>query len=124
MDFIVAKPIGRDIPKIKRRRIRPLLCSQGGENGIEPDGPACTEPTSGRTMEVYTTQPAVQFYTGNFLDGTVSGGGKAYKKHYGFCLETRALSRLAGPEGFSQHGPHKPGDTYKQSTVLSFGVLE
>src|SRR5262249_16382893 len=46
------------------------------------------EPKTGRVLEMYTTEPGVQFYTGNFLDGTLKGkGGVTYKKHYGFCLE-------------------------------------
>lgn len=45
---------------------------------------------SGRILEVYTTQPGVQFYTGNFLDGTLKGkSGEVYPKHSGFCLETQ-----------------------------------
>jgi aldose 1-epimerase len=45
---------------------------------------------SGRVLEVYTTQPGVQFYTGNFLDGTLKGkSGAVYAKHSGFCLETQ-----------------------------------
>lgn len=45
---------------------------------------------SGRVLEVYTTQPGVQFYTGNFLDGTLTGkSGAVYRKHSGFCLETQ-----------------------------------
>jgi aldose 1-epimerase len=64
------------------------------------------EPTSGRVMEVYTTQPGVQFYTGNFLDGTIQGkGGKAYQQRYGFCLET-------------QHFPDSPNKPSFPSTVL------
>lgn len=46
---------------------------------------------SGRVLEVYTTQPGVQFYTGNFLDGTLKGkSGAVYPKHSGFCLETQS----------------------------------
>jgi aldose 1-epimerase len=64
------------------------------------------EPTSGRVMEVYTTQPGIQFYTGNFLDGTIKGkGGKAYQQRYGFCLET-------------QHFPDSPNKPSFPSTVL------
>ena len=48
------------------------------------------DPHSGRCLEVYTSQPAVGFYTGNFLDGTSCGkSGIHYKRHYGFCLETQ-----------------------------------
>jgi aldose 1-epimerase len=79
------------------------------------------EPASGRVMEVYTTQPGVQFYTGNFLDGKVTGGGVAYQKHFGFCLETQHY-----PD--SPNHPEypstllKPGDTYSQTTVYKFDV--
>lgn len=66
------------------------------------------EPKSGRVMEVSTTQPAVQLYTGNFLDGAISGGGVAYKKHDGFCLET-------------QHFPDSPNHPEYPSTVLRPG---
>jgi len=48
------------------------------------------EPKSGRVMDVLTSEPGVQFYTGNFLDGTITGkAGVAYQKHFGFCLETQ-----------------------------------
>src|SRR5262249_12791720 len=49
-----------------------------------------SEPTTGRVMEVWTTEPGIQFYTGNFLDGTLTGkDGKVYQQRYGFCLETQ-----------------------------------
>src|SRR5438067_11606165 len=67
------------------------------------------EPTSGRVMEVWTTEPGVQFYTGNFLDGSNKGkGGKVYKHRYGFCLET-------------QHFPDSPNQPKFPSTVLKPG---
>src|SRR5207244_979295 len=48
------------------------------------------EPTSGRVMEVYTTEPGLQFYSGNFLDGSITGKGRqVYEKRFGFCLETQ-----------------------------------
>jgi aldose 1-epimerase len=67
------------------------------------------EPVSGRLMRAYTTQPGLQFYSGNFLDGTLTGsGGIAFKKHYGFCLET-------------QHYPDSPNEPAYPSTVLRPG---
>jgi aldose 1-epimerase len=67
------------------------------------------EPGSGRAMEIYTDQPAIQLYTGNFLDGTVVGkGGKAYQKHYALCLET-------------QHFPDSPNHPNFPSTILEPG---
>ena len=80
------------------------------------------EPESGRTLEVWTTEPGVQFYTGNFLDGTLKGvQGVFYEKNYGFCLE-------------AQHYPDSPnqpdfpnvilsvGETYMQTTIYKFSV--
>jgi aldose 1-epimerase len=67
------------------------------------------EPTTGRVMEVWTTEPGVQFYTGNFLDGSLTGkGGKVFKQRYGFCLET-------------QHFPDSPNKPDFPSTVLKKG---
>jgi aldose 1-epimerase len=69
-----------------------------------------TDPESGRRMTVETTEPGVQFYTGNFLDGTFTGRhGVKYEKHTGFCLET-------------QHFPDSPNQPSFPSTVLRPGV--
>ena len=69
------------------------------------------EPTSGRLMEVWTTEPGVQFYTGNFLDGSLTGkDGKVYQRRYGFCLET-------------QHFPDSPNKPSFPTTVLRKGEL-
>ncbi len=68
-------------------------------------------PESGRIMEVWTTEPGIQFYTGNFLDGTIVGkDGCAYKKHYGLCLET-------------QHFPDSPNHSHFPSTKLLSGDI-
>ena len=67
--------------------------------------------TSGRLMEIWTTEPGVQFYTGNFLDGTLTGkDGKVYQRRYGFCLET-------------QHFPDSPNKPSFPTTVLRKGEL-
>src|SRR6266496_2518529 len=67
------------------------------------------EPTSGRVMEVWTDQPGIQFYTGNFLDGTLTGkNGKTYQRRSGFCLET-------------QHYPDSPNKPNFPSTILRKG---
>ncbi len=89
-------------------------------NGLELAA-TVSEPTSGRVMEVHTTQPAVQFYVGNYLDGSISGGGKAYKKHYGFCLETQHYPDSPNHPDFPTT-VLKPGETYHQTTVYKFGV--
>ncbi len=80
------------------------------------------EPTTGRVMTVHTTEPSLQFYTGNFLDGTITGkGGTVYSRRFGLCLETQ----------HSPDSPNKPdwptvilrpGEVYKTTTVHAFSV--
>lgn len=80
------------------------------------------EPTSGRVMEVQTTEPAVQFYTGNFLDGTVTGReGKPYVKRYALCLETEHYPDSPNQPTFPTT-VLRPGQTYKSTTVYQFSV--
>jgi aldose 1-epimerase len=80
------------------------------------------EPTTGRTLEVSTTQPGVQFYTGNFLDGTITGKqGHVYKKHYGFCLETQHFPDSPNHPSFPTT-ILRPGETFHQKTVFKFSA--
>ena len=80
------------------------------------------EATTGRTMEVTTDQPGVQFYTGNFLDGTLTGkGGVVYGKHAGFCLETQHFPDSPNQPKFPST-VLKPGETYHTMTSYKFGV--
>ncbi len=80
------------------------------------------DPLSGRTLKAYTDQPSIQFYTGNFLDGTETGkGDKIYEQHAGFCLETQHFPDSPNHENFPST-VLQPGDTYKTSTVYQFGV--
>lgn len=80
------------------------------------------EPTTGRTMEVTTDEPGVQFYTGNFLDGTLKGkNGVVYGKHAGFCLETQHFPDSPNQPKFPST-ILKPGQTYHTTTSYTFGV--
>jgi aldose 1-epimerase len=81
------------------------------------------EPSSGRTLEVYTTEPGIQFYSGNFLDGTITGKrGAVYTHRTGFCLETQHFpdspNQAAFPSAILQ-----PGDTLRSRTRYVFGVV-
>lgn len=81
-----------------------------------------TEPKSGRVMEVSTTEPGVQFYTGNFLDGTLTGkDGKAYKQRYAFCLETQHFPDSPNHPDFPTT-TIKPGEKYQSTTIYKFGT--
>jgi aldose 1-epimerase len=81
-----------------------------------------TEPKTGRVMEVSTTEPGIQFYTGNFLNGTLKGkGGVVYKKHYGLCLEAQHFPDAVNHSNFPSI-VLKPGQTYRQTTVYKFSA--
>ena len=78
------------------------------------------EPESGRIMEVYTDQPGIQFYSGNFLDGSNIGkGGKVYNKHYGFCLETQHFPDSPNHSNFPSV-VLRPGEKYETHTIYKF----
>jgi aldose 1-epimerase len=82
------------------------------------------EPTTGRTLDVATTEPGIQFYSGNFLDGTLKGaGGHVYGRRYGFCLETQHFPDSPNHANFPST-ILRPGETYRSKTVLTFGVAK
>lgn len=81
-----------------------------------------TDPLSGRVMEVWTTEPGIQLYTGNFLDGSLKGKkGIAYKKHYGFCLETQHFPDSPNQPSFPSV-ILRPGEKYNHITIYKFSV--
>lgn len=80
------------------------------------------DPTSGRTLEVLTTQPGLQFYSGNFLDGTLTGkGGVKYGLRAGFCLETQHFPDSPNHPAFPST-VLRPGETFSSTTVFQFGA--
>jgi aldose 1-epimerase len=80
------------------------------------------EPTTGRVLEVLTDQPGVQFYSGNFLDGTVRGkGGKVYSRRSAFCLETQHFPDSPNHPKFPST-ELKPGEKYHSTTIYKFSV--
>ncbi len=125
-DFKVAKPIGRDInaddEQIKNGtgydHCYVLNKNEEGELSLVAKA---HEPVSGRTLEVYTTEPGVQLYTGNFLSGFKGAHGATYPERSAFCLECQHF-----PD--SPNRPYfpsvvlDPGERYKQTTIYKFGV--
>jgi len=80
------------------------------------------EPLTGRTMEVWTTEPATQFYTGNFLDGTLVGkGGWVYQQRNGFCFEPQHYPDSPNHPAFPST-ELKPGDIYSNTIIYKFGA--
>lgn len=79
------------------------------------------EPTSGRLMEVRTTEPGLQFYTGNFLDGSITGKGTTYPRRSGFCLETQHFPNSPNQENFPST-ILRPDEEYETRTIYAFSV--
>jgi aldose 1-epimerase len=127
MDFRTPHEIGERIARIEGEHFA------GGydhcyvlnvpESGTDPFLAATVrDPESGRVMEVYTTEPGMQFYTGNFLDGSLTGsGGIVFEKHHGFCLEAQhypdSPNRPEFPPVILQ-----PGQVYTQTTIYRFST--
>jgi aldose 1-epimerase len=86
-------------------------------------GARVSEPESGRRMEVLTTEPGVQSYTGNNLDGSITGkGGCAYETRAGLCLETQHFPDSPNQPGFPST-LLRPGETYRSQTVYRFSSV-
>lgn len=81
------------------------------------------DPTTGRTLDVSTTEPGIQFYSGNFLDGTLTGkGGQVYAHRTGLCLETQHFPDSPNHPNFPTT-ILRPGETFRSRTVFAFGVV-
>lgn len=79
------------------------------------------EPVSGRVLELYTQEPGVQFYSGNFLDGTLSGKGQTYGHRSGFCLEPQHFPDSPNQPSFPGT-ILRPGETYRTESLYRFSV--
>jgi aldose 1-epimerase len=121
MDFRTTKPIGRDIDKVKGGYDHNWVLNKKGDNLGKVA--SVYEPKSGRYMEVFTTQPGLQFYSGNFLDGTLTNtkGGKKYVQHAALCLETQHFPDSPNQPSFPTT-ILKPGETYHHKTIYKFGT--
>lgn len=90
------------------------------KSGVLAFAASVSEPISGRVMEVWTTEPGLQFYAGNFLDTSIPGkGGRKYPRRSGFCLEAQGFPDSPNKPNFPST-VLKKGDTYSQTTVYRF----
>ncbi|MBN9022399.1 MAG: galactose mutarotase [Rhizobiales bacterium] len=125
-DFTAPRAIGARI-----REPHPQMVAGHGYDVnyvIDRDGPGLVpaalvhEPRSGRTLRVETTEPGIQLYTGNGLDGTIAGtGGRLYRQSDGFCLEPHKYPDTPNKPGFPS-AVLRPGETYRSLTRYVFGV--
>ncbi|MGU3541123.1 aldose epimerase family protein [Methylobacterium sp. A54F] len=123
-DFREAVPLGRRI----RDGDPQLVLAKGydhafvlrGTPGTLRPAARCTEPASGRTLEIATTQPAVQLYTGNNLDGTLVGpSGRTYRSGDGVCFETQGFPDAPNQPAFPS-AVLRPGERYQHATTYRF----
>ncbi len=121
LDFTAKKAIGDRIAELKQ--------TNGYDHCFLVDGPAgnlrpaatAVDPASGRTMEVRTTQPGIQLYTGNFLGGGADNAG--YKQHEAFCLETQHFPDSPNQSSFPST-LLKAGQTFDETTTYKFGITK
>jgi aldose 1-epimerase len=128
MDFRQAKAIGRDIAAdFEQLRIGHGYDHNWVLNTMGDDSRPCARlesPVTGIAMEVFTTEPGMQVYTSNFLNGKVLGkGGVAYHQRAAVCLETQKF-----PDTPNQHWPEsnaflRPGETYRSHTKFRFMTM-
>jgi len=118
MDFTTPHTIGERIDQVEGGYDHNFVLRGGGGTLIL--AARVYEPESGRVMEIRTTEPGIQFYSGNFLDGSITGkAGKVYHKHYGFCLEPQHFPDSPNKPNFPST-ILRPGDRYMSLTVFKF----
>lgn len=126
-DFREAKPVGRDL----RVADQQVLYAKGFDHNwvldtgvtAEPEHAAALhDPRSGRTLKIATDQPGLQFYSGNFLDGTLVGtSGRTYRQGDGLCLETQHFPDSPNEPSWPST-VLRPGQTYRTTTIHSFSA--
>ena len=120
MDFTKPAVIGTDIAKVAGGYDHNWVLNKNGDSLSL--AATLFHDSTGRFMEVFTTQPGVQCYTGNFLNGTLTGkGGMKYVKHAGLCLETQHFPDSPNRPAFP-NTILKPGEKYQQTTIYKFSV--
>ncbi|MBC8469576.1 MAG: galactose mutarotase [Planctomycetes bacterium] len=120
MDFTSSMSIGSRIKQVEGGYDHNYVLNSGG--GALALCAEVYEPSSGRVMTIHTTEPGVQLYTGNFLDGTLTGkSGRVYNKHYGFCLETQHFPDSPNKPDFPTV-VLLPGQKFTSETVHKFST--
>ncbi|HSV26315.1 MAG TPA: aldose epimerase family protein [Sedimentisphaerales bacterium] len=120
MDFTEPRTIGSRIAQIPGGYDHNYAINNGGKAPVL--AARLSEKTTGRVMEIETSEPGIQLYTGNFLDGTIKGkAGIEYGKHSGLCLETQHFPNAVNTPAFASV-VLRPGQTYRHLTVHRFSI--
>lgn len=119
-DFIEPKRVGDDIGKVPGGYDHNYVIIPSGN--FPELAATLHDPQSGRTLSLYTTEPGIQFYSGNFLDGTLTGrGGQVYQQHAGLCLEPQHFPDSPNQSTFP-NTILQPGEVYRQTSIYRFSV--
>ena len=123
-DFTTAKPVGRDLA---RTGLSPAgydhnFVVDGDPNRLRPVA-RVKDPKSGRVMAVSADRPGVQFYTGNFLDGSAKGKGATYGRHAGLCLETQAFPNAMNVPEWRDQVTLRPDQPYRHVMIHAFSTV-
>lgn len=121
LDFTEPRTIGSRIEKLIETRGYDHNYVLNKSNGPLDLASRVYEPASGRVMEVYTTEPGVQFYTANGMKGIKGKGGEVYQRHYGFCLETQHYPDSPNKPNFPSV-VLRPGREYNTTTIFRFST--
>lgn len=124
MDFTVEKVLGQDIDsefiQVKYGNGFDHNFVLNTKGNLEDCAARVTDPRSGIVLEVFTNEPGIQFYTGNFLDGTVTGKkGVVYNQRHGLCLETQKYPDTPNKPNWPS-ATLRPGETYKSTCIYKF----
>ena len=123
MDLLAPTPIGQNIDAVQGRGYDHNYCINQTAEGELTLAVVVVEPISGRTLECWTTEPGVQFYTGNFLENISGKGGAVYNRHEGFCLETQHYPDSPNHPEFPST-ERVPDKTYAHTCIYTFGVAK
>ncbi len=121
MDFTSPHAIGERIAEVPGGYDHTFVLNNMGKMMKVADA---LDPQTGRFLEVFTSEPGIQFYSGNFLDGSLTGkDGIVYNQHHGFCLETQHFPDAPNQPGFPST-ILEPGETYGYTTIYKFSVKQ
>ncbi|MEH0153498.1 aldose epimerase family protein [Limibacter armeniacum] len=119
-DFATPHTIGERIGQVEGGYDHNFVLD--GENNVLKEAAVLSDAQSGRTLQISTTEPGIQFYSGNFLDGSLANEVRQFEQYSGLCLETQHFPDSPNNESFPST-LLKAGETYHSFTVLEFGLL-
>jgi aldose 1-epimerase len=122
-DFTFGKPIGRDLKDVGGKPVGydHNFVVNGDPHAMRPVA-RLRDPKSGRVLTLEADQPGVQFYSGNFLDGTARGKGTSYAQYTGLCLETQKFPNSINVPSWKNEVILRPGESYRHIMIHRFSA--